>query len=407
MSKWKPLQRTGLRHLAALLLLIAAVPAGAATQPTACSNWIDPASIGDAHYDLTDVEAHYFATLINPGTAPARIRIDGAYPDARNFSLTAYKGTGPLVDQLTDYQIQPGPGSQSAFIDKVHIDPTVAPGGHYTVYLQFTAKPSQPAPNTLYLDPAKLKGFFSMIVYRIYLPAGGAAQGGVALPRMTVETPSGNYPSQAYPICRAWGGITQYASLPFEDLLTASGIFAFFPSDTPYFFVYRTLPGNFLEALNGDIGYLALIRGLAPTYTTQPGVEPQVRHWSICENSLGFLTYACVEDYKATLDDGGYYNIVISPPDRKPPAATPANGFDWMSYGSNPVPPEAAVIYRQQLAADDYLRSIARVKTGIPAAWTMGDYFPQITYCSRSVFDAHTAAHDSPASVFAACAAGR
>jgi hypothetical protein len=416
------IRKTIRRLLAAAVLLPAAFPFSAShadSLPGACRGWIDPASMGDRHYDLSDVEAHYFATLIKPGTAAGvRIRIDGSFPAARNFSITAYKGPGPLVDDITDYQIQPSPGSQSAFLDKVHIDPAVSAGGHYSVYVEFTAKPDNPAPNTLYLDPAKLNGLFSQIVYRIYLPDGGVANGGVALPKLTVETPQGDVAPPYYSYCGLWGPATAQLSLPFEVLLTQSGLFSIFPSGKPNFYVYRTLPGNYLEALNGDIGYLysyirssqgdlAVIRGKAPTYTTQPGVEPRVRHWSICENSTGALTYDCVEDHSAAIDAGGYYNIVISPPGKKPATATHDYGFDWISYGTNPVPPEGVIIYRQQLAAPDFAEAISNIPQGGSASRAMGDYYPHITYCSSDVFAQHTAAKDSPESVFAACQAGR
>jgi hypothetical protein len=400
--------------------LLGARPAAASSIPLACDQWINTASQNGQYYALTDVEANYYGTIITPGAQPvagSRIRIDAQFPAARNFSITAYKGSGSVMDSITDYQVQPNAGSQSAYLDEVHLDSTVHSGGSYTVYIEFTPRPSNPAPNTLYEDPAVLQNDNSMIVYRVYLPSGNA-YGGVGLPRLTVQTPNGNYPAKNYQACQTWAFAEGLGALGFTINLTKSGIFDFVPASNPKFRMYNSIKGNPLEAVNVDNKYLyaviksseadmALIRGRAPYYTTQSGVEPQVRHWSMCENSLEFMTYGCIEDHGAAIDSGGYYNIVISPPNHKPANATHSYGFDWLTYGTNPTPGEGNIIYRQMLAAPSFTQAISNVARWHSPVNVMGDYYPQITYCSASVFSAHTAAHESPASVFAACQAGQ
>jgi hypothetical protein len=85
-----------------------------------------------------------------------QIRLDGRYPDSRYASLQAYGSTGGLFtvngvsSALTDYQIQPAPGS---------VNPWQPAGRHpwrgagaFTVALQPDVTPGQA--NTLPLAPA-------------------------------------------------------------------------------------------------------------------------------------------------------------------------------------------------------------------------------------------------------------
>jgi hypothetical protein len=405
--------------LVASSALLIAAPAGAQALPQACASWYNTGTFAGHPQSLTDTEASYYGTLVYPTQTPApgtRIRIDGHFPSARNFSFTAYWDFGPILDSKTDYEIAPDAGSQSAYIDQAHIDPAVPAGGNYTVYVEFSPIPDNPQPNTIYIDPAKVKGGVSMIVYRIYLPNVDHA-GGVDLPKLTVETPDGDVAAQDYPYCKAWGATTSLIQFGLEDIATNIGLFSFLPAADPTFYVYHTIPGNPLEALNGDNKYLwaiiddakgdmVLMRGKAPYYATQPDVDPQVRHWSICENSAEFLTYSCVEDHSAAIDRRGYYNVVISPDDRKPANATHDYGFDWMGYGSKPTPKEGLIVYRQLLADPGYKQAIANIPSGKSAKRSMGTYYPEITYCASDVFNVHTLAHESPARVFAACQAG-
>ncbi len=66
---------------------------------------------------------------------------------------------------------------------------------HYTVYIQFGPKPSNPAPNTIYTGTGQngAPNLSGTILYRIYIPDQGSDfTGGVGLPNVTLE-PTGTH----------------------------------------------------------------------------------------------------------------------------------------------------------------------------------------------------------------------
>jgi hypothetical protein len=412
-------------HLARVIIMLFlafTMPLRAATSTSAC-NWVNSAYNEGIHYGDVDIDAQYYSMLIrSPAAGVTGMKIEGAYPAARNFSFIAYKGSSSVMDAISDYQITPDPGNASPFTDVVHIDPAVAPGGRYTVNIVFSAKPDEPAPNTLYLDPQVLATRGSVLIYRIYNPSPGGTDpgtGGVGLPTIVEVTDSGDVPIGSLPtswFCQGWTWMVQVNGPNTIETLSNLDLFKFPTSSRPRFYLNRGSTGLPLEAINVDnrytgvtlsqpLGDMALLRGRAPFYTTQPGVEPQVRHWSICENNMVGLTYGCVEDYSAAIDQDGFFNVVVSLPDKKPANATHDFGFDWLTYGTGPTPSVGVIIYRQTLASPDFKQSMDAVEPGQSAASVMGDYLPKATYCSSAVFDAQTAAHASPAAVFAACKA--
>jgi hypothetical protein len=390
--------------------------------PRVCS-WVNSASNQGMQYGDIDLDASYYAVLIQPGSeAGVDLRIDGQYPAARYFSFMAYKGAGPVLSALTDYEIAPVPGSQTPFTGIANIDTAIAPGVYYSVRVQFGPKPAQPAPNTLYIDPAQLGGHSSLLIYRIYNPLAGIANpqtGGFALPSLTLETPQGDVPiSPDAPTtyCRYWASEIENLGPVFVKVMSALSPVNFLPSSFPRFNLYRDNFSLPLQVLNIDNNYmgatissthgdLILVRGRAPTFATDPGLQPQMRHWSVCENNAVGITYGCVQDRDAAVDGDGFFNIVISTPDKMPATATHAYGFDWLTYGPNAASKVGVVIYRQQLPAPDFAQAMRRVGAQQTPQSVMGDYAPQITYCSSSVFADNTSKGASPASVFAACAA--
>ncbi|MDR3418272.1 MAG: hypothetical protein P4L83_19025 [Nevskia sp.] len=158
-----------------------------------------------------------------------------------------------------------------------------------------------------------------------------------------------------------------------------------------------------------SLGSLFLVRGRAPTHTGQSlagGVTPDVRFWSFCQNSaVSTSVSACVSDANGVLDTSGFYNIVVSDGSSAPAGADAAHGFNWLPY--SPQDP-SLLIYRQILPSADYLpHSISSVARGTAPDAVMGDEAPVATYCLPAVFAHYTAAGESPATVFAACQAGK
>lgn len=421
----------------------AAVP----SQPQLACDWsftatpLEVPAPGDARYVLADQNAGYwqapFSSLYPLGT---RLRLRGQFPAARNMSIqvtTSLIGFLTTIGSLTDYQLAPDPGSANPFVSVNAVDPAVAAGGHYTAYVQFGKAGSEKQPNTIYLDAAQYVWTGAVIVvYRIYAPFNGVLDqhGEVPLPQIELVAPDGSStpianartPAQcafwtaaeaavvqgeadignalyAKPIAPwpippqphlpapkfvLWGGDDVLGQLPFTQWVVNA--------DNAY--VYATI-----EQARGD---LVLVRARMPTHATQPDVQdPQLRYWSLCESSIQFLsTYQCIKDSDAVLDADGDFNAVISVPSKKPPHADAAHGYQWLTFGTtdpaapifrymNPAPGFAQAPNRYDPAKDDSLSQ------------RMGDYYPLLTYCTQSLFDARTQAGDSPAQVFAACQA--
>ena len=125
----------------------------------------------------------YSANAIIPDTAAAywidffplapglRIVVSGTYPDARYASLQIYTTNGApftrngVGSALTDYQIAPDPGGVNPWQQQA------APGGRYTVTLREDVAPGQA--NTMPIAPEGITSGQGLLVYRVYLPAGG------------------------------------------------------------------------------------------------------------------------------------------------------------------------------------------------------------------------------------------
>jgi len=384
-------------------------------------------------YGYIELAAGYYQFFLSPyfpvGT---RFRIDGRYPKARYFSYQLYDGPNAGVGFLPDYQVQPDPGSRSPYSGISTLDSAVQPGGRYTVHVVYGKAPTVPAANTLYVDAARFSpGSQAVFIYRVYNPFPGVAvsdHGGVPMPAVYEETAQGDVPLARLDrklVCDAGIGqrnLRRVVRAQSSDWLNAQPErpqpIAAQPVPAPPQFLLRDDPGDVLvnhdnrylyAQLSQKPGDLVLLRFKAPDYATGPGAgaEPQLRHWSVCENAWFTVeTYRCIEDSEATLDAEGYSNIVISVPAKRPPDAVPARGFDWLDYGTAQI---GTPILRHMLASPRFTQSAFSVPSGqaAQAPALMGEYFPLATYCANAVFAAHTAAGETPRQVFAGCAAGR
>jgi hypothetical protein len=384
-------------------------------------------------YGYIELAAGYWQFFLSPYfPAGTRFHIDGQYPAARNFSYQLYDGPKGGLGYLPDYKVQPDPGSQSPFNGINTLDTAVKPGGHYTIHIVYGTAPATPPPNTIYVDASHFSlGSQAVFVYRIYNAFAGIAvadHGGVPMPVIYKETAQGDVPLSSLDqklICDA--GINQrnarrviraqvsdqlHAKPEYPNPIPAQ------PVPAPPLFQLRDNPTDVLAnadnryiytILSQKPGDLVLMRAKAPTYATGPGAgsDPQLRHWSICQNAYVTVeTYACIEDTDAVLDGDGYFNIVISVPAKRPAYANHAHQFDWLTYGTDD---EAAPIFRHMLASPNFKQSAFQVPSGqaAQAPAIMGEYFPVATYCSGAVFDAHAGRGETPKQVFAGCAAGR
>ncbi len=380
-----------------------------------------------------DLAAGYWQIVLGTSfPVGSHFRIGGQYPAARNFSWQLYNGQSQSLAFLPDFQIVPDKGSASPFNSINNIESSVAPKGHYTLHVIFGTQPASLPPNTLYVDPSKISlGSSPIFVYRIYNASGGlgvAAHGGVPLPGVVQETAAGDVALSALqtPLrCQAGFGLRDgerrtvatltddfFANPLHPNPIAATPVpvappFILFPtSDSTSYFVNletRYLYVDFTQT-KGD---LFLMRARAPSYATQNGVgaDPQLRHWSVCQNSSStYETYACIQDQDANIGRDGYFNIVVSVPAKKPLNATHRYGYDWLTYGTTD---SGRLIFRYMLPSPHFTQSAFNVPNSADPATIMGDYFPATTYCANAVFAAHTQAGETPAQVFKACAAGK
>jgi hypothetical protein len=366
-------------------------------------NWLFESTVQNANVYYPETNAVYWLAAL-PDSVPAgdTINISGVSPTARYFSFEIYDDSGKTVTGINDADIfgQKNPA------------PAIASGQGYEATVEYNvvlaSSGSTMVINPLMVDtstPAR-----KYLMYRLYLPTDGADQF-ADLPQLTyvakdgTRTPLSQTPDQ--PSCnQIYDDIQSQLAAGGSGLGSSTSTVPSGPANKPpQMVVYRAPGGQYrnldvqymYEQDNDTLGDLLLVRGKAPAYATGPGT-PQVRYWSVCsdESDTPYRTVQCLADYQAQLDADGYYNIVIAP--NAPPSGYAAS-YDYLPWGGSAF---GRPIYRQVLAATDFSQSIADVSV-LPASVSMGDYYPQTTYCSNSVFSANLAA--GTAAVFSACQA--
>jgi hypothetical protein len=154
------------------------------------------------------------------------------------------------------------------------------------------------------------------------------------------------------------------------------------------------------------------MRMRAPSYVdTQSGVPPytnaDVRFWTVCTNEvLSTGVTRCIPDNRASIVNG-FATFVISDPNRKPSDDVLRQwGANWIAWGAL-APGESIynawgqlltnadgvfyynlVMYRQTVANPAFAASMfnAAGKPRDEARALMGDYWPEIGYCSLQNF---------------------
>lgn len=379
-------------------------------------DWIQGADSESKNIGYPDTHAGYFfvSLPVNPGP-DVSYTVSGSFPQLRYFGFQLYDGFRPgnLVDSLPDARVVPTRGLPPA------LNPAVLPvrGNYirrYVTTIKFQTPPGDPAlrePNTIYAGQSSNRGALAkQLVYRTYLPNPGIDKmGGVALPTVVYHGPKGDIDLRDTPDQRACNTIKRRTEDTNAFPVLGSG------STRPKFKPVSQ-SGTLVFYPNGDINYLraqilkdhadmVLIRAkapLAPNLPTQRRIaSPQARYWSICQNELNSsAVVACIADRNMTLQADGYLYAVISTPEKRPPMADAAFGYNWLPFGqaSNGI-----VGFRQMLADPDfegnYGQAVARPNR--PISETLGEWAPEITYCDRDTFDA--LADVSGATVFAGC----
>ncbi len=365
---------------AAALLVLAAAPASiAATGPPGCAWGIQVGSGGVDGYGA-DLNASYWVTsmLATPG---AGLVIAGSFPQARYMSISAYNATGaPTGTHLYDAEIQPATGT-----NPFQPGAAVAASGTYAVRVLAEPEPATPAPNTLYVGANEQ---LVTVLYRVYdSDSPTDPTGGAGLPQ--VSTTFAGIVTQTAAGCVTGPGDAErqtIASVP--PALTSADAPAWGPVEI------SSLPNDDASYLETQIdppsGSVVVIRMRTPTFPDTNGGDPpwapaQVRYWSICDyGEYTLVPYGCVSDHEA-IQDGAVATFVISTAADQPGNATPADGVNWLPWGS---PISGIIIYRQILAAPSFSEAIGAIPPGETAQAAMDSYYPEIAYCSVAQFEA-------------------
>jgi len=395
--------------LGCVVVLLAAVPMAAARAgrnpgriATGCG-WTLQSSPDSGNVFYPDPSATYWVAPYVPAPG-AQLVIHGRYPYARYFSFHVYDSATRILDAITDYQIQPDPGSTNPFLTGIQATPR-----RYTVHVVFTARPGQPAPNTIYAGtvPEGAPNPGGALIYRVYVPMDSSSPtGGEPLPTVTLEERGVHQPvrfGQCPPLPPSTGGLLNQ-TLNRQDYPAGVPAPVNFPSaqNPPQWKRYygQTGGGELFWSnrdnaymrlqLSRSFGNLVVLRGKAPTFPdTSAGVPvtapSQVRYWSICEYEFLSQRYVgCTADYQTPLDSQGYFTVVISDPSDRPQNANPADGVTWLPWGPYY---DGMAFYRQMLASPDFLQAIAQVPQGTDPRMIEGDYYPVAAYCTKQRFE--------------------
>lgn len=404
--------RLALSSVAVVTALLS--PATASAQSAGCS-WPVKGNSDLLNVAFPDESARYWLAAFAPAPG-TRVRIEGRYPHARYFSFHTYDAAQRPVDSLLDRDIDPDAGGSNRF----RAPAEAHAGDRYTAYIEPGERPANPRPNTLYTGRANPLG---AVIYRIYVADDPAdEQGGVPLPRLTLERADGSQELVRFDDCEplpleAGGQVNQGLNgTTFPN--DAPRPVPFLRGENPPYFDRAGGPGSavippgaqallgenevaFLSnkhvaylrgVLSREYGDVAVIRAKAPSFpNTRAGeevTEPrQLRYWSICMNEFATQRYVeCVADEEAVLDADGFFTIVIADPEDRPANATRENGINYLPWPGAYY--DGFILYRHMLPAPDFAEAIQRQPVNKPITDQMGPYSPVARYCTRQTIEA-------------------
>jgi hypothetical protein len=349
-----------------------------------------------------DAAAGYWGQPI-VASAGTRIVLSGRFPDARYASLSVYT-PGGVGASLPDYRIAPQPGSLNPWQQQA------APGGRFTVTIRPDPAPGQAS--TLPLPPGTTSQHSGYLLYRVYLPAGGAPSD-VPLPVLTVEQ---GRAARTLPACR-----TRNAPVPFPagsgSAASAagaggSGAAAPPPPQLEFYKPAQSLDNAGLANTDTAYAYAWLIRPPAPDVvvitakapTFAPGSHPSpwpargedVRYWSMCigvgagkvptvANTLpgGGTDYGCRADEATRLNAAGDYTYVIGSESQRA-AISRVPGVTFLPFATAQPTRLYLLMLRNMLVSTSFAHSpqgITQASDPAAAAAVMGPYYPRAAVC--------------------------
>ena len=355
----------------------------------------------DANVAYPDTNSTYWAMPTNFSLGDV-VTITGQFAYARYMSFNSYDSTGSSVGGLRDTAILEDAGSINPYLPGQSLTGTPR---NYTVSVNVTNTPQITSPVAGEIDAIPGVGW---LLIRVYVPFDAASpSGGVPIPSMTINgvTKTGCTTFSSEPAIVALAALIMGPALadavpPAEvPEFSFSGGGGLFPNaDNKY--VYATT--------SWERGRLILVRGLAPSYPDTPGQalypEQQLRYWSMCTNLL--VTPApvvqCARDSETALDAQGRYLYVIGADQDHPTDASiaQANGtwLKWFGPIGEALPdelkPKGNLILRNMLPNASFANAVQNIpvtQSNAAARATMGAYYPEATYCQRSVFERYGA----------------
>ena len=402
--------------------------------PTESCFWTGPftASNPKTNYAFPGTEINYwgakFATPLG-----AELTLAGRFAHARFQSLNAYVSNGTSTNSLADVDTKPDKGSTNPYVVGNRRD-LAKSKRRYTVTVEPTAVPANPARNTLYAEPDPAGDAYQDILYRVYVPDKGrdlAGDGGV--PKPTLRLPDGTVlegqalcdalnanhdyrgqllPQSSYDQLVNWPG-KDPATNPAEDPLvfekffnlnyTLAGYRTQAEQDatdaTPTGTQYNNNDARYMTgAFAFAFGELLVLRGKLPTFPkTLNGAKKmpggQLREWDMCviESLVTTRTWRCLFDEQIPIDSRRRYTIVVGPKRDRPDNAKGKCGIAWLPAdpeGDGAGRPDVGTLLTRNILPDKkFKQSSFDVLVPHTAAEVMGPYYPRGSYESKAEFE--------------------
>jgi hypothetical protein len=353
-----------------------------------------------------DAAAAYWVQQI-VASAGTRIVLSGRFPDARYASLSVYT-PGGVGASLPDYRIVPQRGSVNPWQRQA------APGGRFTVTIRPDPAPGQA--NTLPLPPGTTSRHPGYLIYRVYLPAGGALSD---LPPPVLTVGQGGA-ARTLPACRSHNAPV---ILPAAASAAGAGGSGAAAPPPPKMEFYKPAQSTFNNAglANTDTAYawawlirppaadVVVVTAKAPAFA--PGSHPSpwpargedVRYWSMCvgvgirhipivANTMpgGGTDYGCRADEATRLNAAGDYTYVIGSESQRA-AISRVPGVTFLPFSTTHPAGLYVLGLRNTLVSTSFTHSpqgITQASDPAAAAAVMGPYYPRAALCPLATLTA-------------------
>ena len=369
--------------------------------------WPDRLSAQADNTAFPDAAEEYFWQPI-VASAGTRIVLSGLFPDARYASIQVYTPSG-VGASLPDYRIAPQPDSLNPWQQQA------APGGRFTVTIRSDPAPGQA--NTLPMPAGTTSQHTGYLVYRVYLPAGGAPSD-VPLPVLTVEQGGA---ARTLPACPSRNAPVRFPAVSGSAGAGGSGAAAPPPPQLEFFKPPQSTFNNGGLA-NADTSYVlaylprppapdvVVITAKAPTFA--PGSHPvpwpaqgeDVRYWSMCVGVLvhlvpivanklpgGGTDYGCRADEATRLNAAGDYTYVIGSESQRA-AISRIPGVTFLPFSTTRPAGPYLLALRNVLVSTSFAHSpqdVTQADDPAAAAAVMGPYYPRAAVCPLATLTAH------------------